>query len=76
MESLRKSHKPPPQCCDERPRARDENDKEKKKLVLLFHDESIYNPNEGQTWTWGREKDRLAKNFKNAKFPLQIESNR
>ena len=24
-----------------------------KELVLIFHDESIFNTNEGQTWMWG-----------------------
>ena len=24
-----------------------------KKLVMIFHDESIFNTNEGQTWMWG-----------------------
>ena len=27
----------------------------KKRLVLLYYDESIYNCNEGQTWMWGEE---------------------
>jgi fructose-1,6-bisphosphatase len=25
----------------------------RKNLVLIFHDESIFNTNEGQTWIWG-----------------------
>ena len=55
MAELSKSHKPPPQCSDEEPRVRDEADEEKKTLVVLFHDESIYNTNEGQMWMWAEE---------------------
>ena len=40
-EELRKSHKPPLQCSDEEPRVQMED--EDKKLVVLYHDESIYN---------------------------------
>ena len=47
MEELRKSHKLPPQCSDEEPRVRMEEDEEKKKLMVLYHNESIYNTNEG-----------------------------
>ena len=56
MVALRESHQPPPACCDDPPRVRQEEDEEKKKLVLLYHDESIYNSNEGQTWMWGEEE--------------------
>ena len=52
MEDLRKTHQPPPQCSDEEPQVRIEVDDEKKKLVVLYHDESIYYTNEGQTWMW------------------------
>ena len=55
MEELRKTHQPPPQCSDEEPRVRLVEDDEKKKLVVLYHDESIYNTNEGQTWMWAEE---------------------
>ena len=56
MEDLRKTHQPPPQCSDEEPRVRNEDDEEKKKLVMFYHDESIYNTNEGQTWMWGEDE--------------------
>ena len=36
-----------------------EVDSKKKELVLIFHDESIFNTNEGQTWMWG-ESERPA----------------
>ena len=57
MEELRKTHKPPPQCADEEPCVRVEEDEEKK--TVLYHDESIYNTNEGQSWMWD-EDDHLA----------------
>ena len=62
---LRESHHPPPPCSDDPPRNDDpprirrEEDEEKKELVVIYHDESIFNTNEGQTWMWG-EEDRPA----------------
>jgi hypothetical protein len=56
MAALRASHRPPPACSDEEPQIRVEDDDEKKTLVILYHDESIYNSNEGQTWMWGEEE--------------------
>jgi hypothetical protein len=48
-----------PPCSDDPPRIRLEEDEEKKELVLIFHDESIFNTNEGQTWMRG-ESERPA----------------
>ena len=59
LSELRSSHQPPPLCSDEPPRIRQESDEDKKKLVVIYHDESIFNTNEGQTWMWG-EDDRPA----------------
>ena len=59
MDELRRTHRPPPPCTDEPPRIRQEDDDEKKELVVIYHDESIFNTNEGQTWMWG-EEDRPA----------------
>ena len=56
---LRSSHRPLPPCSDEPPRVRLEDDNDKKELVLIYHDESIFNTNEGQTWMWG-ESERPA----------------
>ena len=50
MAALRDSHRPPPLCSDEPPRVRDERNDAKKEIVLIYHDESIYHSNEGQTW--------------------------
>lgn len=49
---LRKTHQPPLQCSDEEPRVCLWKDNEKKLGVVFYHDESIYNMNEGQTWMW------------------------
>ena len=43
MEDLRKPHKPPSQYSDKETRVRIEADEEKKKLVVLYHVESVYN---------------------------------
>ena len=59
LEHLRVSHRPLPRCSDDPPRVRLEADEEKKELVIIFHDESIFNTNEGQTWMWG-ESERPA----------------
>lgn len=59
MAALQQSHKSPPTCSDEPPRVRQEEDEERKTLVVIYHDESIYNTNEGQAWMWG-EEDRPA----------------
>lgn len=42
-------------CIDHLPHAVVEEDK-KKTLVIVDHDESIYNSNEGQTLMWGEEE--------------------
>ena len=39
----------------------EEDAEEKKTLVVLYHDESIYNSNEGQTWMWEEEERRLGR---------------
>ena len=59
LEDLRSSHRPLPCCSDGPPRVRLEANEEKKELVTIFHDESIFNTNEGQTWMWG-ESERPA----------------
>ena len=41
-------------------RVRQEEEEDKKTLVVLYHNERIYNYNEGQTWMWGKE-DRPTK---------------
>ena len=55
MATLQQSIMLPPACRDEPPRVYQEEDDEKKTLIVLYHDVSIYNSNEGQTWMWGEE---------------------
>ena len=47
---------PPPLCSDDPPRVRQEADEDRKDLVIIYHNESIFNTNEGQTWMWGEEE--------------------
>ena len=55
MVILRELHQPPPLCSDKQPRIQNEGD-DKKKRVLIYHDESIFNSNESQTWMSGEEE--------------------
>ena len=45
-------HLPPPFCSDERAATPPPDAETRKKLILIYHDESIFNTNEGQTWMW------------------------
>ena len=51
LRDLRLSHNPPPPCSDKR--AVTPHEDAEIKLVLIFHDESIFHANEGQFWVWG-----------------------
>ena len=53
LDELRKSHLPPPPCSDEHDTTPHDATELRKSLILIFHDESIFNTNEGQTWIWG-----------------------
>ena len=59
LHDLHASHRPLPRCSDDPTRVRLEEDEEKKELLIIYHDESIFNTNEGQTWMWG-ESERPA----------------
>ena len=48
------THALPPPCIDEPPA----QPSDKKKLVLIFHDESIFHSNDDQGWMWG-EKNKI-----------------
>ena len=50
--ALKKSHKPPPPCSDETAPVPGPDAESQKQLVLIYHDESIFTINEGQTWMW------------------------
>ena len=53
LEDLREFHLPPPPPSDERPATPPPDAETRKKRVLIYHGESIFNTNEGQTWFWG-----------------------
>ena len=55
LRQLKSTHKPAPPCSDERAATPPPDVETRKKLVLLYHDESIFNVNEGQTWMWATE---------------------
>ena len=55
LNRLKRTHLPPPPCSDERVATLPPDAETRKKLVLLYHDESIFNTNEGQTWMWATE---------------------
>ena len=55
MCDLRKSHKPPSPCSDDASRVQDRSNEDKKTLLLISHDESIYNSSEGQMGMWAEE---------------------
>ena len=52
---LKDTHLPPPPCSDERAGTPPADAENRKKLVLIYHDESIFNINEGQPWMWATE---------------------
>ena len=55
LRQLKDSHRPPPPCSDERAATPPLNAESMKKLVLIYHDESIFNTSEGQLWMWAAE---------------------
>ena len=55
LKQLKNSHRPPPPCSDERAATPPPNAESMKTLVLIYHDESIFNSNEGQQWMWAAE---------------------
>ena len=58
LKELKDSHLPPPTYSDEQV-AIPPPDAESRKLVLIYHDESIFNTNEGQQWMWASEDNSL-----------------
>ena len=52
---LKMSHKPPPPCSDEMAAVPGPDAESQKQLTLIYHDESIFNTNEGQSWMWATE---------------------
>ena len=59
LEILQLSHLPPPTCDNGATEEAIGNVDAEKRLVLMYHDESSFHANEGQTWQWA-EEDKLA----------------
>ena len=55
LKQLKDAHRPPPPCSDERAATPPATAETMKKLVLIYHDESIFNSSEGQSWMWAAE---------------------
>ena len=55
LNEVQASHLPPPPCSDEKAATAPPDAEARKTLVSVFHDESIFNTNEGQTWMWAAE---------------------
>ena len=55
LKQLKDTHRPPPPCSDERAATPSPDAESMKRLVLIYHDESIFNSNEGQLWMWAAE---------------------
>ena len=53
VNSLHSSHLPPPPCSDVSACSPPEDAETRKKLMVMFHDERIFNISEGQGWIWG-----------------------
>ena len=52
MKELQDTHLPPPPPSDEKAVTPPPHAEFRKQLVLIYHDESIFNTNEGQKWAW------------------------
>jgi len=59
MKTLRDTHLPPPPPSDERAATPPPNAEFLKRLVLIYHDESIFNTNEGQKWAWATGEEPI-----------------
>ena len=55
LKELKQSHLPPPPCSDEMAAPPPPDAESRKRLVLIYHDESIFNASEGQLWMWAAE---------------------
>ena len=59
IEILQSSHLPPPSCCSGETEEVIGDSNASKRLVIIYHDESNFHSNEGQSWQWA-EEDKLA----------------
>ena len=55
LHNLYSTHNPAPPCSDEQAPIPAPDAETRKKIVAIFHDESIFHINESQTWAWGNE---------------------
>ena len=60
MVALRASHQPPPVCSDEQPRVRIEGDEQKKRLVIIYHDNQSTTVMRGRRGCGRRKRDQLS----------------
>ena len=58
IEILQSTHLPPPICSTGQPEEIIGNESSDNRLVLIYHDESSFHANEGQSWQWA-EEDKL-----------------
>ena len=56
MEILQSTHLPPPACSTGHTEEIVGNESSEKRLVLIYHDESSFHANEGQSWQWAEEE--------------------
>ena len=58
IEVLQSTHLPPPTCLTGQTEELLGNETSEKRLVLIYHDESSFHANDGQSWQWS-EEDRM-----------------
>lgn len=59
LKKLRDLHLPPPPVSDERAATPPTDAETRRKLVLIYHDESIFSTNEGQQWAWATGEEAI-----------------
>ena len=55
LKDLKEMHLPPPPYHELRAARPPPDAETRKKLILTYHDKSIFNTNEGQSWMWAGE---------------------
>ena len=59
MKTLWDTHLPPPPPSDEKAAIPPPDAEFLEKLVLIYHDESVFNNNEGQKWAWATGEEPI-----------------
>ena len=57
--ALQSTHLPPPTCTSGQTEELIGNNEFEKRLVMIYHDESSFHANEGQTWQWAEEDKQM-----------------